>query len=61
MNNQRAFLNYIAKKFDINSLDGWYQMTPRLLMKHGGSDLLIKYNDSLFNILRTIYPTYLMY
>ncbi len=55
---QRTFLEQIGKKLSIKKPEDWYSITNIAVLKEGGSDLLSKYNDSLINILTTIYPEY---
>ncbi len=55
---QRIFLENLGKKLNIYNMERWYTVTHPMLMKHGGSELLFKYNDSLINLLKAVYPKY---
>ncbi len=57
--NQRAFLDDIAKKFNITNQEGWYKISGKILKQHGGHDLLRDYNFSPLKLLKTVYPEYL--
>ncbi len=56
--NQRELLNNIAKKLNISSPDDWYHAEFSSIMKHGGGQLLARNNDSLYQLLTTVYPEY---
>ncbi len=57
--NQRSFMDQLAKKLNIVDQDGWYQITKKALLLHGGGGLVRKYSGSPALILRAIYPEYL--
>ncbi len=48
----------LAKKLNITTPQGWYQVTMRSLIQNGGSEILAKYNDSPTKLLSAIYPEY---
>ncbi len=56
---QRVFLDQIAKTLNITNQNGWYRVTLKTLLQHGGSELLELYNDSTSKLLSTVYPEYL--
>ncbi len=60
INNQRSFLNNLAKKLNINDLSGWYKITQYILEEQGGGGLVRKYNGSPSKLLQTVYPEYLL-
>ncbi len=57
--NQRSFLDHIATKLNITSLEGWFQVTTTKVQHLGGAMLLKKYRGSLPRLLSTVYPEYL--
>ncbi len=59
ISNQRAFLDSLAKKLNINDKEGWYNVTTAVLYRNGGGGLLRgKYNGSLKKMLTTVYSEY---
>lgn len=58
--NQRTFLDKLAKKLNITSYEGWYQVSVKTLQQHGVSGILSKYNSSPKKLFPAIYPEYLL-
>ncbi len=58
ISNQRTFLESLSKKLNITDPEGWYKISREAVIKHGGSRILKKYNDSLSKLLTTVYPQY---
>jgi len=56
--NQKSFLDHLAKKLNITSIEGWYKVTVPILQANGGNGLLKKYKVSLHTLLSTVYPEY---
>jgi len=49
----------LAKKLNITDSEGWYNITGSTLQEHGGGGLLIgKYNGSVYQLLKEVYPQY---
>ncbi len=57
MSNQRAFLDELAKKLNVRTIDGWYSVATTAVVEHGGSGLITKYK-SMKTLLQTVYPEY---
>ncbi len=55
---QKAFLNALGLKLNIQNAEGWYKVTSTTLKENGGSGLLEKYKGSVSKLLTTIYPEY---
>jgi hypothetical protein len=47
-----------AYEEDITKVEDWLQVSSQYVKDNGGSGWLKKYNDSLINALRDIYPGY---
>lgn len=66
IHNQRVFLDELGKKFGINNLDDWQEITVRKIeqvqyqfsfyYKNGGKGLLSLYDHSLFRTLQALHP-----
>ncbi len=54
----KEFMQDLALKLNITSLDGWYNVPTTTLHKFGASSLLKKYN-SFLALLSAAYPQYL--
>ncbi len=51
----------IALKLNITDPSGWYNVNTTAIMKEGGTSILSnKYNSSLINLLKAVYPEYLL-
>ncbi len=57
IDNQRAFLDDIAKKLNITQHEDWYRISRRVLQQHGGASLLSKYKN-VHRLLCIVYPEY---
>ncbi len=51
-------MNELAQKLHITNTEGWYNISYRDILEHGGKDLLLKYNNSPTKLLRNLYPEY---
>ncbi len=58
VNNQRDFMDNLAKELNIKDQNGWYKISTELVKKHGGRELLRFHKNSLLNLLQTVYPEY---
>jgi hypothetical protein len=56
IDNQRAFMEQLAKRLQIQHLDDWYEVKTEAVVKNGGMMLLAHYHGSLRGALQTIYP-----
>ena len=56
LDNQREFLDGIAKIFSIRSTNDWYKIRHRDIIENNGAGLLKKYNGSFFTCLRSVFP-----
>ena len=54
--NQINFMTSLANKLKLNDFTGWYRVTSKDIILHGGSGLLAQYNESLYNALKEIFP-----
>lgn len=61
ISSQKVFMDNIARKMNIHSPEGWYQITKSTIFEFGGKDLLDKYyQGSISKLLQTVYPEYLL-
>ncbi len=51
-------MNELGKKLQITDLSGLYNITKTSIANHGGRGLLKRYNNSVSNLLKTVYPEY---
>ena len=60
LDNQRTFLDELAKKLGMKEGDKeqWYKVPNRVIIENGGKALLKRYNDSLHEALKHIYPEF---
>ncbi len=58
LSKEREFLNYLAKKLNILSPDGWNHVSKRDIMENGGAILLDRYNGSIAKMINAIYNEY---
>lgn len=56
--NRQMFCDDFAKQFGITNFTDWYRVDTLSISKHGGSGLLRKFNNSLFELLKDVYPTH---
>lgn len=54
--NQRNFMENLAKKFQIIQPQEWNKLTIKKVIEHGGCSLLKRYGLSLYRALQGIYP-----
>lgn len=56
--NQRLFMAHLAKKLNIKSTEGWYNVTRNVIEGNGGAGLLeSRYKgSSVVQLLRNCYP-----
>jgi hypothetical protein len=55
---KKKYLEWFAKKFNIQKLEDWYQISTKDFIKNGGIGILTYYGGSLYLILKKIYPEY---
>lgn len=54
---RRAYFDSLSTELQLKTLDDWYRVTYSQVLKHGGAGLLaVKYNDSLIQALKDVYP-----
>ncbi len=59
VDNQRAFMDNLAKELNITKHEDWYNITVRTMQQHGAGGLLAtRHNGSLKKLLTTVYPEY---
>ncbi len=58
LNHHRSFLDSVAQTLNITEPAQWYKVTIQNIRQLGGSGLLDKYEGSLRNLLKTVYPEY---
>ncbi len=58
VDNQRLFLDKLAKKLNLTDGKSWCQLTSSLLDQHGGAALKQKYNGSIGKLLAHLNPNY---
>jgi hypothetical protein len=54
--NQLEFMKKLAGHLGITSPDKWYNVTAVDVKRNGGASLLAKYNNSILNLLASLYP-----
>lgn len=54
--NQRNFLDGIAYQFQIKEPKQWGTIRTQDIMKSKGVSLILKYDGSIFETLKTVYP-----
>lgn len=54
--NQRIFLEGVASKYNISKPEDWTSVTNIMIRQEGGSALLSRYNSSLKESLKQIFP-----
>ncbi len=60
LENQRTFMETLAKKLNVNTHEDWYKVSTWKLMRSGGSRILHRYHNSYPKLLATLYPEYLI-
>jgi hypothetical protein len=55
--NQRNFLDTLAKQLNFKQQDDWYKVTIRQILENGGGGLLTKYGYSLSRLITSVYNT----
>lgn len=58
VDNQKLFLEWMARDLQLNNLEDWYYVHPAEISNRGGGRLLSKYQDSMFRMLSTVYNHY---
>lgn len=53
--NQRAFLEVLKKKFGIKEPQDWGKIVIEDVKKEGGERLLATYGDSMYSVLKYVY------
>jgi hypothetical protein len=53
---QKRFMDWIAKKFQVNFPEDWCKVRKVDIENHGGRGLLLLYDNSILEILSSIYP-----
>lgn len=57
LNFQRQFMDNFAKQFDVKNPEDWGKVTNDMIIKNGGSPILINYyGGSIPRALKAIYP-----
>ena len=56
--NQRNFMGNLYKKFELNSLDDWLNISKNRIIKEGGGSLFSSFYYSFSQLLTTIFPFY---
>ena len=51
-----CYIKWFVYTFKINTDDDWYKIQAETMNKYGGSGLLAKYNSSLTDLLKYLYP-----
>lgn len=59
ISNQKKYMDWVSKELNIIEFSDWYNVSGKYLQNNFyGSSLLRKYNGSLSDLLKTIYPNY---
>lgn len=54
--NRRQFMDSVSKQMGFKEMDGWYHVTLQDIRQHGGAGLLLRWYDSVSQLLRAVYP-----
>lgn len=58
LDNQRNFIESLAKNLNITQLDQWYEHTGDVVKENGGHALMKHYKNSPLQLLSTLYPNH---
>ena len=58
LENQRKFLDEIARIYNITDVRGWYDISIDTISSHNGRGLINKYSGNLYKLLTVNYPEY---
>lgn len=53
---QKNFVDHLIKILNISKREDWKKITIGFIVKHGGEGLIKLYNNSLLQLLQTLYP-----
>jgi hypothetical protein len=56
LENQREFFENMRKKYSLKNLNDFTKISNQKVVDEGGSAILFKYKNSLFQTLSSIYP-----
>lgn len=56
VDNQRLFMDDLAKHLDLGSWEDWYAVSSQQIIEHGGKALLQKFMSSPSALLQSVYP-----
>lgn len=56
LENQRSFMDRLAKKLHIGKLEDWYKVTGDTIEKNGGARVLDRYGNSVSMLLQAVFP-----
>lgn len=56
--NQKAFMDSLATKYNIQVPDDWNQITSEIMIHEGGASLLRLCGGSITKVLKTVYPSH---
>lgn len=54
--NQKLFIKWLENEFNIKHLNDWYKINTKDVENKGGIGILSHFNDSLYKMLKNIYP-----
>ena len=55
---QIEYIEWLGKQLGFSKLSDWYNINGQVFKKNYGSGLIIKYNDSPYQLLSSVYPEY---
>lgn len=55
---QLEYIEWLGKQLGFSKLNDWYNINGQVFKENYGSGLIIKYNDSPYQLLSSVYPEY---
>src|SRR4051794_34344339 len=55
VDNPKEFLDWIVQKLGFKSITDWYKIKYKDINKYGGSKLLFSHNNSIFELISSVY------
>lgn len=54
--NRRTFMEWLGVQLGLQSMNGWYSVTGKVIEKHGGGALVYRYGDSPSRLIVGVFP-----
>lgn len=56
VNYDRSFFEKLYLQFGFTNSECWYNVTTKDIIKHGGDEILMKYDNSMIKVLTAVFP-----